>query len=291
MTKAVESGLPKMRIEQSAALRQAAIDRGDEVIVGVNKYELEHEPDVDVLDIDNSAVRQDQIKRLNEVRSNRDEAACQSALDALSAAGESGDGNLLELAVNAARARASVGEISDALEKPWGRHKAVIHSISGVYGSAYEGDQNFMDIQQNVAKFAEEQGRRPRILVVKLGQDGHDRGAKVIATAFADIGFDVDIGPLFQTPEEAARHAIENDVHVVGISSQAAGHKTLVPALIDELKKQGADNIVVVCGGVIPPKDYGELEAAGVSAVYGPGTNIPEAAGEVLDIVRKRSAA
>jgi methylmalonyl-CoA mutase len=193
--------------------------------------------------------------------------------------------------VAAARARASVGEISTALEKPWGRHSAVIHSISGVYGSAYEGDQDFMDIQQNVEKFASEQGRRPRILVVKLGQDGHDRGAKVIATAFADIGFDVDIGPLFQTPEEAARHAIENDVHVVGISSQAAGHKTLVPQLIEELKKQDAGDIVVVCGGVIPPKDYDELKAAGVAAVYGPGTNIPEAAGEVLDIIRARSAA
>ncbi len=291
MTKAVESGLPKMRIEQSAALRQAAIDRGDEVIVGVNKYRLEHEPDVDVLDIDNTAVREDQIKRLTQVRATRDESACQAALVALTAAGETGTGNLLELAVTAARARASVGEISDALEKCWGRHKAVIHSISGVYGSAYEGDENFMDIQQNVKQFEQEHGRRPRILVVKLGQDGHDRGAKVIATAFADIGFDVDIGPLFQTPEEAARHAIENDVHVVGVSSQAAGHKTLVPALIAELKKQGAEDIVVVCGGVIPPKDYGELQAAGVAAVYGPGTNIPEAAGEVMDIVRRRSAA
>jgi len=291
MTKAVESGLPKMRIEQSAALRQAGIDRGEEVIVGVNRYQLESEPDVEVLDIDNTAVRDAQIKRLERVRNERDDNACQTALDALTAAGESGDGNLLELAVNAARARASIGEISDALEKPWGRHKAVIHSISGVYGSAYEGDENFMDIQKNVEEFERENGRRPRILVVKLGQDGHDRGAKVIATAFADIGFDVDIGPLFQTPEEAARHAIENDVHVVGISSQAAGHKTLVPALIDELKNQGAENIVVVCGGVIPPKDYGELEQAGVSAVYGPGTNIPDAASEVLDIVRKRGAA
>jgi methylmalonyl-CoA mutase len=291
MTKAVESGLPKMRIEQSAALRQANIDRGEEVIVGVNRYRLENEPDVDVLDIDNTAVRDSQIERLNRVRAERDEKACQAALDALTAAGESGEGNLLELAVNAARARASVGEISDALEKTWGRHSAVIHSISGVYGSAYEGDQDFMDIQQNVEKFAADNGRRPRILVVKLGQDGHDRGAKVIATAFADIGFDVDIGPLFQTPAEAARHAIENDVHVVGISSQAAGHKTLVPQLIEELRQQGAGDIVVICGGVIPPKDYDELKAAGVSAVYGPGTNIPEAAGEVLDIVRGRSAA
>ncbi|MCP4002110.1 MAG: methylmalonyl-CoA mutase [Gammaproteobacteria bacterium] len=290
MTKAVESGLPKMRIEQSAALRQANIDRGEEVIVGVNRYELESEPDIDVLDIDNTAVRDSQITRLERVRKERDEAACQATLDALNSAGESGKGNLLELAVNAARARASVGEISDALEKTWGRHSAVIHSISGVYGSAYEGDQNFMDIQQNVEKFADEQGRRPRILVVKLGQDGHDRGAKVIATAFADIGFDVDIGPLFQTPEEAARHAIENDVHIVGISSQAAGHKTLIPQLIDELKQQEAEDIIVICGGVIPPKDYAELKAAGVSAVYGPGTNIPEAASEVLNIIRERSS-
>jgi len=291
MTKAVESGLPKMRIEQSAALRQARIDRGEEVIVGVNRYQLESEPDIDVLDIDNTAVRDGQIKRLERVRRERDEQACKASLAALTAAGKSGEGNLLELAIAAARARASVGEISGALESVWGRHSAVIHSISGVYASAYEGDRNFMDIQQNVARFAEEHGRRPRILVAKLGQDGHDRGAKVIATAFADIGFDVDIGPLFQTPAEAARHAIENDVHVVGVSSQAAGHKTLVPQLISELKKQGAADIVVVCGGVIPPKDYPELKAAGVAAVYGPGTNIPEAAGEVLDIVRERTRA
>ncbi|MDP7093008.1 MAG: methylmalonyl-CoA mutase, partial [Gammaproteobacteria bacterium] len=291
MTKAVETGMPKMRIEQSAALRQANIDRGNEVIVGVNRYELDNEPDVDVLDIDNTAVRNGQVRRLERIRGERDDAACQEALDALQSAGESGNGNLLALAITAARARASVGEISDALERAWSRHTAVIHSISGVYGSAYEGDQDFMNIQENVEKFAAENGRRPRILVVKLGQDGHDRGAKVIATAFADIGFDVDIGPLFQTPAEAARHAVENDVHVVGISSQAAGHKTLVPQLIEELKQQGAGDIVVVCGGVIPPKDYDELRNAGVSAVYGPGTNIPEAAGEVLDIVRERSAA
>jgi methylmalonyl-CoA mutase len=289
MTKAVESGLPKMRIEQSAAVRQAQIDRGEEVIVGVNRYELENEPDIDVLDIDNTAVRDGQLKLLAQVRADRDESVCQATLDALTAAGESGAGNLLTLAVDAARARASVGEISDALEKPWGRHSAVIHSISGVYGAAYEGDRDFMDIQKNVEQFEKDNGRRPRILVVKLGQDGHDRGAKVIATAFADIGFDVDIGPLFQTPAEAARHAVENDVHVVGISSQAAGHKTLVPQLIDELKKQGAGDIVVVCGGVIPPKDYAELKEAGVAAVYGPGTNIPDAAGEVLEIIRQQA--
>jgi methylmalonyl-CoA mutase len=291
MTKAVESGLPKMRIEQSAALRQAKIDRGEEVIVGVNRYQLASEPEIDVLDIDNTAVRDGQLKRLERVRRERDEQACKTALEQLAIAGKSGQGNLLEFAIVAARARASVGEISSALESVWGRHSAVIHSISGVYGSAYEGDRDFMDIQKNVAQFAVEHGRRPRILVAKLGQDGHDRGAKVIATAFADIGFDVDIGPLFQTPAEAARHAIENDVHVIGISSQAAGHKTLVPQLIDELKKQGADNIVVVCGGVIPPKDYPELRAAGVAAVYGPGTNIPEAAGEVLEIIRQRNKA
>jgi len=291
MTKAVESGLPKMRIEQSAALRQANIDRGDEVIVGVNRYQLEDEPDIDVLDIDNTAVRDSQVARLVKVRANRNTDACEQALEQLAAAGESGQGNLLELAVAAARARASVGEISSALEKSWGRHSAVIHSISGVYASAYEGDQSFMGIQKSVADFATDTGRRPRILVAKLGQDGHDRGAKVIATAFADIGFDVDIGPLFQTPAEAARHAIENDVHVVGISSQAAGHKTLVPQLIDELKNQGAGEIVIVCGGVIPPQDHAELKSAGVAAVYGPGTNIPEAAEEVLEIIRNRRAA
>jgi methylmalonyl-CoA mutase len=291
MTKAVESGMPKMRIEQAAAIRQARIDRGEEIIVGVNKYQRKDEPEIDVLDIDNTAVRDGQIKRLKRVREQRDESACRGALDALTAAAESGDDNLLVLAIDATRARASVGEISDALEKVYGRHRAVIHSVSGVYGSAYEGDSGFMNIQQEIEAFAADEGRRPRILVAKLGQDGHDRGAKVIATAFADIGFDVDIGPLFQTPEEAAQHAIENDVHVVGISSQAAGHKTLVPQLIDALKKQGAGEILVVCGGVIPPQDYDELMAAGVAAVYGPGTNIPVAAGEVLDLIRQRRKA
>lgn len=285
MTKAVESGMPKLRIEEAAALRQARIDRGEEVIVGVNKYQLEEEPDVEVLDIDNTAVRESQIARLEKIRAERDNDACQRALEALTAAGESGKGNLLTLAVDAARARASVGEISGALEKSWGRHKAEQRSISGVYGSAYEGDENFMGIQKKVEVFAEKQGRRPRMLVVKMGQDGHDRGAKVIATAFADIGFDVDVGPMFQTPEEAARQAIENDVHVVGASSQAAGHKTLVPQLIEALKAQGAEDILVVCGGVIPPKDYDELRAAGVSAIFGPGTNIPSAADEVLDLL------
>ncbi len=291
MTKAVDSGMPKMRIEQAAATRQARVDRGEEIVVGMNKYQPEDEPEIDVLDIDNTAVRDGQIKRLERVRSQRDESVCRATLDALTAAAENGAENLLALAVDTARARASVGEISDALEKVYGRHRAVIHSVSGVYGSAYEGDSGFMNIQQEIEAFARDEGRRPRILVAKLGQDGHDRGAKVIATAFADIGFDVDIGPLFQTPEEAAQHAIENDVHVVGISSQAAGHKTLVPQLIDALKKQGAGEILVVCGGVIPPQDYDELMVAGVAAVYGPGTNIPVAAGEVLNLIRQRQKA
>ena len=288
MTKAVESGMPKLRIEQAAALRQARIDRGEDVIVGVNKYQREDETEVEVLSIDNTAVRKAQIKSLESIRETRDNTACQATLDALTSAAASDDENLLALAVTAARARASVGEISDALEKVYGRHRAVIHSISGVYGSAYEGDEGFRQIKKDVDAFAQHEGRRPRLLVVKLGQDGHDRGAKVIATAFADIGFDVDIGPLFQTPDEAARHAVENDVHVVGVSSQAAGHKTLVPQLIEELKKQGAEDILVICGGVIPPQDYEELVASGVAAIFGPGTNIPVAAGEVLNLIRKQ---
>ena len=291
MTKAVESGMPKLQIERAAAVRQARIDRGEEVIVGVNKYQQASESEIDVLNIDNTAVRESQVARLEKVRAHRNQQECDAALNALTEAAEKGTGNLLELSIKASRARASVGEISDALEKVYKRHSAVIQSISGVYGAAYEGDQNYMDIQSDVEAFAEEQGRRPRMLVVKLGQDGHDRGAKVIATAFADIGFDVDIGPLFQTPEEAARHAIENDVHVVGISSQAAGHKTLVPQLINALKAQGADDVLVVCGGVIPPQDYAELYKAGVAAIYGPGTNIPEAAKQVLELIRKQNKA
>jgi len=285
MTRAVESGMPKLRIEQSAALRQARIDRGEEVIVGVNRYPREDEPEIDILAIDNSAVREAQLRRLQQVRDTRDAAACRAALEALTRAAEAGSGNLLELAVAAARARASVGEISDALEKTYGRHRAVVQSISGVYGSAYEGDAGFAAIRQDVEHFAAAEGRRPRLLVVKLGQDGHDRGAKVIATAFADLGFDVDVGPLFQTPEEGARHAIENDVHVVGVSSQAAGHKTLVPQLIEALRKQGAGDIVVVCGGVIPPQDHAFLKEAGVAAIFGPGTNIPQSAAEVLKLI------
>jgi methylmalonyl-CoA mutase len=288
MTKAVESGMPKMRIEESAVQRQARIDRGEETIVGVNKYQLSEEPSVDILNIDNAAVREAQLRRLAEVRSNRDEADCNNALEALTRAAEEDSGNLLALAVDAARARATVGEISDALEKVYGRHRAETHSIAGVYGAAYESDDEFSSIRKEVVDFAEAEGRRPRMLVCKLGQDGHDRGAKVIATAFADIGFDVDIGPLFQTPEEAVSEAIENDVHLIGISSQAAGHKTLVPQVIDGLKQQGAEDIMVICGGVIPPQDYDEMFACGVAAIFGPGTNILEAAHEVLGLLLER---
>ena len=288
MTKAVESGMPKLRIEEAAALRQARIDRGEEIIVGVNKYQLEEEPSIDILDIDNTAVREGQIQRLEEVRKNRDQEVCNKMLDALTKAAEEGNGNLLALAVDAARVRATVGEISDALEKVYSRHRAVTRSIAGVYSSAYEGDGDFSSIQQSVEQFARTEGRRPRMLVCKLGQDGHDRGAKVIATAFADIGFDVDIGPLFQTPEEAVREAIENDVHVIGISSQAAGHKTLVPQVIEGLKQEGVEDIIVICGGVIPPQDYDEMLSFGVSAIYGPGTNILLAAHDVLKIIQER---
>ena len=284
MTKAVESGMPKLRIEESAALRQARIDRGEEVIVGVNKYQLEVEPEVDVLDIDNSAVRDSQIERLQQVRATRDATACEQALQALKE-GAKGDANLLALAVDAARARATVGEISEALESQWGRHRAQQQSIGGVYGSAYQGDEKFMGLKNRVEAFAENQGRRPRMLVVKMGQDGHDRGAKVIATAFADLGFDVDLGPMFQTPEEVAQQALENDVHIVGVSSQAAGHKTLVPQLIASLKALGAGDIVVICGGVIPPQDYQQLKDQGVAAIFGPGTNIPQAAEQVLELI------
>ncbi|WP_085910092.1 methylmalonyl-CoA mutase [Kiloniella majae] len=288
MTKAVESGMPKLKIEESAAKKQARIDRGEETVVGVNKYRLEKEDDIEILDIDNTAVREQQIERLDEIRKARDSKACEEALAALTKAAEDGSGNLLDLAVQATRLRATVGEISDALEKVYGRHRAVNRSISGVYGSAYDGDDDFARIQGEVDAFAEQEGRRPRMLVVKLGQDGHDRGAKVIATAFADIGFDVDVGPLFQTPEEGAQQAIENDVHVVGISTQAAGHKTLVPQLIAELKRQKADDILVICGGVIPAQDYDALKQAGVSAVYGPGSNIPLAAQEIIGLLNKR---
>ncbi|OWY01533.1 methylmalonyl-CoA mutase [Thioclava sp. IC9] len=289
MTKAVASGMPKLRIEETAARRQALIDRGEDVVVGVNKYRRETEDELDILDIDNAKVRDNQIARLEKMRASRDEAACEAALAELTRRASEG-GNLLEAAVEAARARASVGEISMAMEKVFGRHRAEVKTLAGVYGAAYDGDEGFAQIQKDVEAFAEEEGRRPRMLVVKMGQDGHDRGAKVIATAFADIGFDVDVGPLFQTPEEAAQDAIDNDVHVVGISSQAAGHKTLAPKLIAALKEKGAEDIIVICGGVIPQQDYDFLKKAGVKAIFGPGTNIPLAAREILDIVRQARA-
>jgi len=288
MTRAVETGMPKMRIEEASARRQARVDRGEDIIVGVNRYQLAEEPPIDILDIDNTAVREAQVRRIGQVREGRDAAACEAALDALTRAAQDETGNLLELAVEAARARATVGEISYALEKVYGRHRATTRSIAGVFGSAYEGDADFSAMQRDVKAFAETEGRNPRMLVCKLGQDGHDRGAKVIATAFADIGFDVDIGPLFQTPEEAVREAIENDVHVIGISSQAAGHKTLVPKVIEGLKEAGADDIVVICGGVIPPQDHAELLARGVAAIFGPGTNILLAARQVLGIIKEQ---
>jgi len=291
MTKAVESGMPKLRIEESAARRQARIDRGEEVIVGVNKYKAESADRVDILDIDNTKVREQQVARLQRIRQTRDGKRVAASLAALTEAARSGTGNLLALAIAATRARATVGEISDALEQVFTRHRATTRSVSGVYGALYEGDEGYRRIQREVEAFAKSEGRRPRMLVVKLGQDGHDRGAKVIATAFADIGFDVDVGPLFQTPEEAARQAVENDVHVVGVSSQAAGHKTLVPALIAALKAAGAEDILVVVGGVIPPQDYDMLRAAGVAAIYGPGTNIPLAASEILGLIAKKRMA
>ena len=285
MTKAVATGMPKLRIEEAATRRQAAIDRGDEVVVGVNKYKLAAQDPIEILDIDNVAVRQAQIARLSATRAARDEAACLAALKELTNRAAHG-GNLLEAAITAARARASVGEISDAMEEVFGRHRAEVRTLSGVYGAAYEGDAGFEAIQKDVESFAEQEGRRPRMLVVKMGQDGHDRGAKVIATAFADIGFDVDVGPLFQTPDEAAQDAIDNDVHVIGISSQAAGHKTLAPKLVQALKDRGAGEILVICGGVIPTQDYEYLYKAGVKAIFGPGTNIPGAAKDILNLIR-----
>jgi methylmalonyl-CoA mutase len=290
MTSAVVSGMPKLRIEEAAARRQAAVDRGEQVIVGVNRFRPETADPVEVRQIDNSAVREAQVQRLERVRSSRDAAACAAALEALEA-GARGTGNLLALAVEAARARATVGEMSMAMEKAFGRHRAEVKTLAGVYGAAYEGDAGFAAIQQDVEAFAQAEGRRPRMLVVKMGQDGHDRGAKVIATAFADIGFDVDVGPLFQTPDEAAQDAVDNDVHVVGISSQAAGHKTLAPKLVEALREKGAGDILVVCGGVIPQQDYDFLKSAGVKAIFGPGTNIPDAASEILKLIRAASAA
>ncbi len=286
MTQAIAAGMPKLKIEEAATRRQARIDSGEDVIVGVNKYRIDEEEDLEIRDIDNTAVREAQVRRLEGIRASRDEAAVKDALAELEALAREGEGNLLAGAVKAARLRASVGEISDALERVYGRYRAEVRSVSGVYGAAYQGDEGFEEVRREVEGFAGEQGRRPRMLVVKLGQDGHDRGMKVIATAFADLGFDVDVGPLFQTPDEAARQAVENDVHVVGVSSQAAGHKTLVPELVEALRAAGAGEIAVVVGGIIPPRDYAELREAGVSAVFGPGTPIPKAAREVLQAVR-----
>ena len=290
MTKAVATGMPKLRIEEAAARKQAAIDRGDEVIVGVNKFQLDQQDDIDVRDIDNIEVREAQVARLARVRDTRDTAACEGALRALEEAALTSNGNLLELAVAAARARATVGEISSAMEKAFGRHKAEVKTLAGVYGAAYKGDPNFEAIQKEVDIFEVSKGRKPHMLVVKMGQDGHDRGAKVIASAFADIGFNVDVGPLFQTPEEAAADAIAKDVHIVGISSQAAGHKTLAPQLIEALKDKGASDIIVICGGVIPAQDYDYLYKHGVKAIFGPGTNIPDAAKNILGLIRGSNA-
>ena len=289
MTKAVAAGMPKLRIEETAARRQADIDRGDQVIVGVNKYRLNEEDDLDIRDIDNDAVRAAQVNRLEKIKKQRDENNCSQALSNLEAVA-AGNGNLLAAAVEASRARATVGEISMAMEKVFGRHRAEVKTLAGVYGAAYEGDEDFIAIQHELEKFTKDEGRRPRMLVVKMGQDGHDRGAKVIATAFADIGFDVDVGPLFQTPEEAAQDAIDNDVHVIGISSQAAGHKTLAPKLIEALNQRDAGDILVICGGVIPQQDYEFLYEKGVKAIFGPGTNIPAAASKILDLIRLTKA-
>jgi methylmalonyl-CoA mutase len=285
MARAIETGLPKMRIEEAAARRQAAIDSGKETIVGVNKSVLEHETPMDILEVDNAAVRDAQVRRLKELKASRDPAAVQRSLEAVTAAARDGSGNLLELAVTAAQARATLGEISDAMEAVFGRHQAVIRTIAGVYRSEFGASPEIEEVRAMTDAFAVREGRRPRIYVAKLGQDGHDRGAKVVATAYADFGFDVDIGPLFQTPEEAARQAVENDVHVVGMSSLAAGHKTLLPQLVEELKKLGRPDILVICGGVVPQQDYGELRAAGAAAIFGPGTRLPAAGRDVMRLL------
>jgi methylmalonyl-CoA mutase len=289
MAQAIETGLPKLRIEEAAAKKQARIDRGEDVIVGVNKYQIDEQDDVDILEVDNDAVREAQITRLKSIKASRDSAKVSDSLAALTAAAKAGTGNLLELAVEATRNRATVGEISDALETHFGRFVASAQTVSGVYGAAYENDQQWKQIGMDIDHFVEQHGRRPRMLVAKMGQDGHDRGAKVVATAFADVGFDVDLSPMFSTPEEVARQAIENDVHIVGASSLAAGHKTLVPQLIQALKAEGADDIVVIAGGVIPQQDYQYLYDAGVTLIFGPGTPIPEAARKVLDAVNVNS--
>ncbi|HYK72053.1 MAG TPA: methylmalonyl-CoA mutase family protein, partial [Pseudoneobacillus sp.] len=282
MAKAIETGLPKMRIEEAAARRQAQIDSGKEIIIGVNRYRLEEEDQIEILNIDNTEVRAKQLEKIKQLKNSRNERLVQEALDQLTEAAEKGEGNLLEYAVQAAQVRATLGEISDAIEKVAGRHKAIIRSISGVYSSAFSNDEEIKVVKEMADEFLENEGRRPRILIAKMGQDGHDRGAKVIATAFADLGFDVDIGPLFQTPEETARQAVENDVHVIGMSSLAAGHRTLLPQLVDELKKLGREDILIVVGGVIPFQDYQYLYDHGAAAIFGPGTVIPVAAGKVI---------
>jgi methylmalonyl-CoA mutase len=290
MIKAVDSGWAKLKIEAAAAEKQARIDSGRDVIVGVNKYKLAKEDPIDILDVDNVMVREGQINRLKAIRASRDSAAVNAALDALTTAAEANSGNLLDLAIKAIRLRATVGEVSDALEKVFGRHRADTQKVTGVYAAAYDSAEGWDKLKEEIAAFGDEQGRRPRVMIAKLGQDGHDRGAKVVATAFADLGFDVDMGPLFQTPEECARQAIENDVHAVGVSTLAAGHKTLVPAIINALKEQGADDIIVFVGGVIPRQDYDMLYEAGVKGVYGPGTPIPASAKDVLEQIRKAIA-
>ena len=289
MAKAIESGVPKLRIEEAAAKKQARIDRGEDVIVGVNKFQIDEQDEVDILEIDNDQVRDAQLARLADIRAKRDETQVEACLAALSSAAESGSGNLLALSIEATRSRATVGEISDALEKVYGRFVANAQTVSGVYGAAFKEDADWEGISMDIDAFIEQHGRRPRMLVAKMGQDGHDRGAKVVATAFADVGFDVDLSPMFSTPEEVARQAIENDVHVVGASSLAAGHKTLVPQLIDALREQGAEDIIVIAGGVIPQQDYAFLEQRGVALIFGPGTPIPEAARKVLDAVNANS--
>jgi methylmalonyl-CoA mutase len=289
MTKAIQEGIPKMRIEEASARRQARIDSGKEVIVGVNKYRLEKEEPIEILEVDNTQVRLNQIKRIQEVKKTRNENEVQKALDAITKAAQSGEGNLLELAIDAARKRATLGEISFAIEKVCGRYQPVTRTISGVYSSEYsKDDQLFNEVRKMTDEFAQREGRRPRIMIAKMGQDGHDRGAKVVATAYADMGFDVDVGPLFQTPEETAKQAVENDVHVVGMSSLAGGHKTLLPQLVEELKKLGREDIIVICGGVIPAQDYDYLYEHGASAIFGPGTKIPEAGKKIMELIKER---
>ena len=287
MTKAIEQGIPKMRIEEAAAIKQARIDSGQDIIVGVNAYQLKEEAPMNILEVDNDAVRKSQIARLTKLKSARNQAKVKETLANLTSCARSGEGNLLDLAVKAARERATLGEISNALEDVFGRFKASINSITGVYSKEIKQDKNFKKAAELSDKFAELEGRRPRIMVAKMGQDGHDRGAKVVATSFADLGFDVDIGPLFQTPKEAAKQAVENDVHILGISSLAAGHKTLVPQVLSELKKYGREDIMVIAGGVIPPQDYQFLFDAGVVGIFGPGTQIAKAAIDILKILIK----